>query len=204
MSTHVYSYIFFFFFPEGKGSGYLKLVFQWIFPTKITFSMMKSATGAAVNTSWFARKTLHPDNWHIHMCYFPKANFSKPPFFYRSWNDNLMCSFPVGIFIAFSGGLLMACLPRCSNRGKIILGVCKGSPVMCWPYIYLWRSERNVRYLWTYFLSLKGSTWTETKLFPCTQNWSANGSLLCFCTPTIMWLHLKRDPGHPTDSWGCP
>lgn len=115
-----------------------------------------------------------------------------------------MSSFPVDIIIAFSGGFLLACLPRCPHRGKIIWGVCRDSPVMHRSCIYLWRSERNVEYLWSYFLSLNSSTWTEIKLFPRKQNWFANGSLLCFCTPTVIWLYLKCDPGRHTDSWGCP
>lgn len=115
-----------------------------------------------------------------------------------------MSSFPVGIIITFFGCFLMACLPRCPNRRKIIWEVCRDSPVMHWPYVYLWRSERNVEYLWSYFLLLKGSTWTEIKLFPHKQNWSANGFLLCFRTPAVMWLYLKCDPGCHTDFWGCP
>lgn len=85
--------------------------------------------------------------------------------FYRGWHGNLMCSFPVGIIIAFSGGFLMAFLPRCPNRGKIIWEVCRVSPVMHWPYIYLWRRERNVDYLCSYFLSLKGSTGQRSSCF---------------------------------------
>lgn len=115
-----------------------------------------------------------------------------------------MSNFPVDIIIAFSGGFLLACLPRCPHRGKIIWGVCRDSPVMHRPCIYLWRSERNVEYLWSYFLSLNSSTWTEIKLFPHKQNWFANDSLLCLCTPAVMWLYLKCDPGRHTDSWGCP
>lgn len=70
---------------------------------------------------------------------------------------------------------------------------------MHWPYVYSWRSERNLAYL-----SLKGSTWREVKWFPHVKHWSVNGSLLWFCTPAIVWLYLKHDPGIHTDPlWGA-
>lgn len=56
----------------------------------------------------------------IFICAISRRQISLNHHFYRGWHGNLVCIFPVGIIIAFCGGFLTACLPRCPNRGRII------------------------------------------------------------------------------------
>lgn len=128
----------------------------------------------------------------VFMCAIAQRKITPKHHFYRLWHGNLitvMHGFPVSVIIAFFGGSPFsrhACADALT-QGEILRGVCRASPAYA-GHAYIHEGVKGISGTFSLLsqLSLKGSTWQEIKWFPHAKRWSANGSLLLFCTPEIM------------------